>query len=97
MSTRRASPTAISSPRYAASAEFAPPTPPFDTYSIPQNVLLTKDNPPIVKVADFGLAKAVDSFTMLRVRSFSRARFAQSMFSNLYRADDVWDAKLPRA
>jgi ser/thr/tyr protein kinase RAD53 len=34
---------------------------------IAQNVLLTRDNPPIVKVADFGLAKAVDSLTMLRV------------------------------
>jgi len=33
-----------------------------------QNVLLTKDDPPIVKVADFGLAKAVrDDETMLRV------------------------------
>jgi len=30
-------------------------------------VLLTKDDPPIVKVADFGLAKVVDSLTMLRV------------------------------
>ncbi|KAJ7140506.1 kinase-like domain-containing protein [Mycena crocata] len=32
----------------------------------PENVLLTTDNPPIVKVADFGLAKIVDSATMLR-------------------------------
>jgi len=32
-----------------------------------QNVLLTTDDPPIVKVADFGLAKVVDSLTMLRV------------------------------
>ncbi|KDQ55702.1 hypothetical protein JAAARDRAFT_37119 [Jaapia argillacea MUCL 33604] len=32
----------------------------------PENVLLTTDEPPIVKVADFGLAKAVDSLTMLR-------------------------------
>ncbi|KAF9566802.1 Pkinase-domain-containing protein [Agrocybe pediades] len=32
----------------------------------PENVLLTKDNPPRVKVADFGLAKIVDSMTMLR-------------------------------
>ncbi|KAI0646003.1 kinase-like domain-containing protein [Trametes meyenii] len=30
-----------------------------------ENVLLTKDDPPIVKVADFGLAKVVDTFTML--------------------------------
>ncbi|KAI0338234.1 kinase-like protein [Trametopsis cervina] len=32
----------------------------------PENVLLTTDDPPQVKVADFGLAKAVDSLTMLR-------------------------------
>ncbi|KAK2463294.1 hypothetical protein APHAL10511_004949 [Amanita phalloides] len=32
----------------------------------PENILLTKDNPPKVKVADFGLAKIVDSLTMLR-------------------------------
>ena len=79
------------------SAEFAPPAPLTDTYSIPQNVLLTKDDPPIVKVADFGLAKAVDSFTMLRVRSIARCSFVQSTISDLYRADDVWDTQLPRA
>ncbi|KAF8623401.1 hypothetical protein AX15_006393 [Amanita polypyramis BW_CC] len=32
----------------------------------PENILLTKDKPPKVKVADFGLAKIVDSLTMLR-------------------------------
>ena len=32
----------------------------------PENVLLTEDNPPVVKVADFGLAKVIDSMTMLR-------------------------------
>ncbi|KAH9892439.1 kinase-like domain-containing protein [Cubamyces lactineus] len=32
----------------------------------PENVLLTSDNPPVVKVADFGLAKVIDSMTMLR-------------------------------
>ncbi|KAH0589458.1 hypothetical protein H2248_005208 [Termitomyces sp. 'cryptogamus'] len=32
----------------------------------PENVLLTKDSPPKVKVADFGLAKFVDSLTMLK-------------------------------
>ncbi|KAI0699880.1 kinase-like domain-containing protein [Cerioporus squamosus] len=32
----------------------------------PENVLLTDDNPPVVKVADFGLAKVIDSMTMLR-------------------------------
>ena len=37
----------------------------------PENVLLTEDNPPVVKVADFGLAKVIDSMTMLRVRAVS--------------------------
>ncbi|KAL1741159.1 kinase-like domain-containing protein [Schizophyllum fasciatum] len=32
----------------------------------PENVLLTNDNPPKAKVADFGLAKIVDSLTMLK-------------------------------
>lgn len=33
----------------------------------PENVLLTLDKPPVVKVADFGLAKFFDGETMLRV------------------------------
>ena len=37
----------------------------------PENVLLTDDNPPVVKVADFGLAKVIDSMTMLRVRAMA--------------------------
>ncbi|KAG6375586.1 kinase-like domain-containing protein [Boletus reticuloceps] len=32
----------------------------------PENVLLTSDHPPNVKVADFGLAKVVDSYTFLK-------------------------------
>ncbi|KAL4073772.1 kinase-like domain-containing protein [Scleroderma yunnanense] len=32
----------------------------------PENVLLTSENPPVVKVADFGLAKVVDSLTFLK-------------------------------
>ncbi|EIW83460.1 kinase-like protein [Coniophora puteana RWD-64-598 SS2] len=32
----------------------------------PENVLLTSSNPPVVKVADFGLAKVVDSMTRLK-------------------------------
>ncbi|TFY79147.1 hypothetical protein EWM64_g4868, partial [Hericium alpestre] len=32
----------------------------------PENVLVTLENPPVVKIADFGLAKVVDSLTMLR-------------------------------
>ncbi|RPD52895.1 Pkinase-domain-containing protein [Lentinus tigrinus ALCF2SS1-7] len=31
----------------------------------PENILLTDDNPPVVKVADFGLAKVVDTMTAL--------------------------------
>ena len=38
-----------------------------------QNVLLTKDDPPVVKVADFGLAKYIDSLTMLKVNDTARA------------------------
>ena len=38
-----------------------------------QNVLLTKDDPPVVKVADFGLAKYIDSLTMLKVGGIARA------------------------
>lgn len=38
----------------------------------PENVLLTDDQPPMVKVADFGLAKVVDSMTMLRVSGIDR-------------------------
>ena len=34
-------------------------------------LLITKDDPPVFKVADFGVAKAVDSLTMLRVRSLA--------------------------
>ncbi|KAI0355789.1 kinase-like protein [Trametes cingulata] len=32
----------------------------------PENVLLTQDDPPVAKVADFGLAKMVDEKTLLR-------------------------------
>lgn len=38
-----------------------------------QNVLLTRDDPPVVKVADFGLAKYIDSLTMLKVGGIARA------------------------
>ena len=43
-----------------------------------QNVLLTKDEPPVVKVADFGLAKYIDSLTMLKVGETARACVAAS-------------------
>jgi serine/threonine/tyrosine protein kinase RAD53 len=39
-----------------------------------QNILLTNDNPPMIKVADFGLAKVVDSQTMLRVATYEESR-----------------------
>jgi hypothetical protein len=38
-------------------------------------MLLTKDVLPIIKVADFGLAKAVNGLTMLRVRPLTRHLF----------------------
>ncbi|KAI0794699.1 kinase-like domain-containing protein [Fomes fomentarius] len=34
----------------------------------PENVLLTDDHPPIVKVADFGFAKVIDSLSMMQTR-----------------------------
>ena len=58
---------------------------------------LTNDDPSIIKVADFGLAKAVDNFTMLMARSFVRSLFAQSAISNLHRTDDACDAQLLHA
>ena len=48
--TTRVSPAAVSSLRYAVSADFAPQTPQTDPFPIPQNVLPTKDDSPIVKV-----------------------------------------------
>lgn len=33
----------------------------------PENVLLTDDHPPIVKVADFGFARVIDSLSMMQV------------------------------
>lgn len=42
----------------------------------PENVLLTTDNPPVLKVADFGLAKAVDSMTKFKVCCYPLNVFA---------------------
>ena len=75
ISIPKASDIAISNPRYAVSVEFSPMDD-LMTNFIPQNVLLTKDVLLIVKVADFGLAKAVDSLTMLRVRPHACCLFA---------------------
>ena len=36
----------------------------------PENILLTQDKPPVVKLADFGLAKVADSTTRLKVCLF---------------------------
>ncbi|KAI0075665.1 Pkinase-domain-containing protein [Panus rudis PR-1116 ss-1] len=47
----------------------------------PENILLTTDNPPNVKVADFGLAKAVDSYTMLRTMCGTPAYLAPEVVS----------------
>ena len=37
----------------------------------PHNVLLTNDDPPNAKVADFGMAKVFDSLSDLRVRGLT--------------------------
>ena len=58
---------------------------------------LTNDDPSIIKVADFGLAQAIDSFTTLMACSFARSLFSQSAISNLHRADDACDAQLLHA
>ncbi|KAM5541348.1 hypothetical protein V8D89_004902 [Ganoderma adspersum] len=34
----------------------------------PENVLLTQDRPPVVKVADFGLAKVIDSLSLMQTK-----------------------------
>lgn len=59
----------------------------------PENVLLTNDDPPIVKVADFGLAKAIDGESILKVcrRSFSGLGDGGSCT-----IDGLWNACLSR-
>lgn len=39
----------------------------------PENVLLTEDRPPFIKVADFGLAKVLDSLSMLQASLYHTA------------------------
>jgi hypothetical protein len=65
ISTPKASDIVISNLRYTVPVKFSPID--LTTDFILQNVLLTKDVLLIVKVADFGLAKAVNGLTMLRV------------------------------
>ena len=87
---------AISSPRYYASVDRALAK--ADDGFPAQNVLLTRDNPPNVKVADFGLAKVVDSLTMLRVRRLFRRPAADNNVLRCFLVlDHVWNAELPRA
>jgi hypothetical protein len=57
-----------------------------------QNILLTLDNPPNIKVADFGLAKCVNSQTMLRVNSYLFFHAALTIDP-----DHVWHAELSGA
>ncbi|OAX40928.1 kinase-like protein [Rhizopogon vinicolor AM-OR11-026] len=47
----------------------------------PENVLLTSEHPPTVKVADFGLAKVVDSVTFLRTMCGTPAYLAPEVVS----------------
>ncbi|KAI1787438.1 Pkinase-domain-containing protein [Ganoderma leucocontextum] len=49
----------------------------------PENVLLTDDNPPVVKVADFGLAKVIDSMTMLRTMCGTPAYLAPEVVNQI--------------
>ena len=62
----------------------------------PENVLLTSDNPPVVKVADFGLAKVIDSMTMLRV-SDHVFQFMLTRVLMTSESDHVRNACVPRA
>ena len=50
----------------------------------PENVLLTEDRPPIVKVADFGLAKVMDSLAMMQVREELLSGYAKTHLSLSY-------------
>ena len=58
----------------------------------PENVLLTDDSPPVVKVADFGLAKVIDSMTMLRVRTRKAVLREKRVLTAS--VDDVWHARV---
>ena len=92
MSTKRASPTAISSSRYTVSAEFAPPIPlSDDTQS--RRTCLTKGDPLIVKRCRLWPRQGG------RQLHYAQGAFlcplfvcAKSTISNLHRVDDVWDA-----
>ena len=65
-----------------------------NSYVLSQNVLLTKDDPPVVKVADFGLAKYIDSLTMLKV-SKVRASGMTADYRSCFPSDDVRNPQLP--
>jgi serine/threonine/tyrosine protein kinase RAD53 len=44
----------------------------------PENLLLTMDNPPILKIGDFGMAKVSNSQTALKVRMYLSIGFADT-------------------
>ncbi|KAH9485365.1 Serine/threonine-protein kinase cds1 [Psilocybe cubensis] len=60
----------------------------------PENVLLTADKPPKVKVADFGLAKVVDSLTMLRTMCGTPSYLAPEVVrsDNIHGYDNLVDS-----
>ena len=62
----------------------------------PDNILLTDDEPLIVKVADFGLAKMVDSVTFLHVCLCPR-RARSSARCSIPVKDYVWDTGISGA
>ncbi|KAI0701131.1 kinase-like domain-containing protein [Cerioporus squamosus] len=58
----------------------------------PENILLTDDNPPVVKVADFGLAKVVDTMTALHTFCGTPAYLAPEIVNGAEGYDHVVDS-----
>ncbi|TFK85051.1 Pkinase-domain-containing protein [Polyporus arcularius HHB13444] len=58
----------------------------------PENILLTDDNPPVVKIADFGLAKVVDTMTALHTFCGTPAYLAPEIVNGAEGYDLVVDS-----
>lgn len=61
----------------------------------PENILMTTDDPPNLKIADFGLAKAVDSVTQFKVRTICPLSHRNSLTSRV--TDNVRHPGLSRS
>ena len=61
----------------------------------PENILLTRDSPPDVKLADFGLAKALDGVTKFKVSVSPSLGLCESFIHSLL--DYLWHTTLSRA